>query len=232
MLQVRRKKDIFVMTGGWFTGYWHFSFDKYRDPNNIQFGSLRVFNVDTLVPGAVWPMHSHRDIEVVTYCVDGVFEHADNLGNKNLLYPGEVQHTTVGKGVWHSEINHLKDKPMTFIQVWILPNLIGLPPSVQVKKVKPEERLDKFLPVVSSNKTDALPLRQDAEVYVSSVSQKANVEHPLLHDYGAYFYVVSGEVKLNGHELHGGDAAKVAGEDSLKVEGVEQSEIFTVVVRL
>jgi redox-sensitive bicupin YhaK (pirin superfamily) len=223
---------MFFINGGWFTGYWHFSFDRYYDPGNNQFGSLRVFNVDTLVPGAVWPMHPHRDIEVVTYCVDGVFEHADNLGNKNLLYPGDVQHTTVGKGMWHSEINHLKDKPMTFIQVWILPSLVGLTPSVEVKKVKPEECLNRFLPVVSSNKTDALPIHQDAEVYLSRVSPGVRVEHELSQGYGAYLYLVSGKIKLNGQTLSDGDAAKVVREPLLTAEGVDTSEVFMVVVRV
>src|SRR5438876_9277042 len=135
MIEVRKKEDIFHIDGDWFSGYWHFSFDQYFDPKNTNFGTLRVFNVDTLVPGGVWPMHPHRDIEVITYCVDGEFQHADNHGNGGVLYPGDVQHTTVGRGMEHSEINHSQEKPMTFIQVWIIPRTRGLPPSLEQRKV-------------------------------------------------------------------------------------------------
>lgn len=161
MIQRRRKKEIYHVEGGWFSAYWHFSFDDYEDPENTLFGTLRVFNVDTLIPGAVWPMHFHRDIEVITYCVDGEFEHADSLGNDGVLYPGDVQHTTVGSGLEHSEINHSERNTMTFIQVWILPWKRGLTPHLEQRHIPMSERFHRLLPLVSNRHPGALPIEQE-----------------------------------------------------------------------
>lgn len=232
MIQLRKKEQIYHIEGGWFSGDWHFSFDHYYDPENTRFGTLRVFNVDTLVPGAVWPLHPHRDIEVVTYCVDGEFQHADERGKDGVLYPGDVQHTTVGRGMMHSEINHSTETPMTFIQVWIMPRLFGLPPSVEQRHVKPEERLNRFLPLVSNRHPGALPIHQDAEVYAATVEAGIRLKHVLAEGFGAYVYLISGRVRLNGQEMAPGDAAKVWDEQAIFVEGIERSELFMVVVRV
>jgi hypothetical protein len=126
MITVRKAEDIYQAQGeienGTFTGRWHFSFGEYYDPDYIQFGTLRVFNDDTLSPGAVWPLHPHREIEVVTYCAEGEFRHADEHGKGGVLQKGWVQHTTVGKGMFHSEINHRPDQRMRFIQMWFMPH--------------------------------------------------------------------------------------------------------------
>ena len=112
-------------------------------PNFKNFGHLRVFNDDTLSPGAVWPLHPHREIEVVTYCAEGEFRHADERGEGGILQKGWVQHTTVGRGMWHSEINNRKDVPMRFIQMWFLPTAPNLPPSVEQRKVEVSERTNR-----------------------------------------------------------------------------------------
>jgi redox-sensitive bicupin YhaK (pirin superfamily) len=125
MITVRQPGEIYQAQGeieeGTFHGRWHFAFDQYRNPEHVRFGSLRVFNDDTLSPGAVWPLHRHRNIEVVTYCAAGEFRHADENGLGGVLKEGWVQHTTVGRGMCHSEINNLPDQPMRFIQMWFLP---------------------------------------------------------------------------------------------------------------
>ncbi len=131
MIQVRSKEEIYHKEGGWFAANWHFSFDEYYDPQNMGFGTLRVFNDDRLVPGAVWPMHPHRDIEGLTYVVEGTFEHSDSMGNGGVLAAGSVQRATLGSGMMHSEMNHSKTEPMRFIQMWIMPRERGLPPSVE-----------------------------------------------------------------------------------------------------
>jgi redox-sensitive bicupin YhaK (pirin superfamily) len=127
----RPRSSLHHVEGGWFRANWHFSFDTYNDPENTWFGDLRVFNDDTLVPGAVWPMHPHRDIEGITYVAEGMFEHADSQGNGGILPPGSVQRATLGSGMEHSEGNHSKTEPMRFIQMWIIPREHGLPPSVE-----------------------------------------------------------------------------------------------------
>ncbi|HJV05565.1 MAG TPA: pirin family protein, partial [Actinomycetota bacterium] len=134
MIKVRRDPEIYDVEGGWFHARWHFSFDRYRDPENTSFGTLRVFNDDRLVPGAVWPLHPHRDIEGLTYVVEGTFRHADDLGGDYELLPaGSAQRMTLGSGAWHSEQNASETEPMRFIQMWIIPRERGLPPSVEQK---------------------------------------------------------------------------------------------------
>ncbi|MDC4203810.1 MAG: pirin family protein [Candidatus Manganitrophus sp.] len=232
MIQLRRKEEIFHVEEEWFSADWHFSFDGYVDPENTLFGTLRVFNVDTLIPGAVWPMHPHRDIEVITYCVAGAFEHADSLGHDGVLWPGDVQHTTVGSGVEHSEINHSDRNPMTFIQVWILPWKGGLTPHVEQRHIRKEERLHRFLPVVSNRSPGALPIEQNAEAYAAALTAGDRIDHRLEPGDGIYFYVISGAVSLNGQALNAGDAAKVREEPALTVEAAQESELFMVGVTL
>jgi redox-sensitive bicupin YhaK (pirin superfamily) len=235
MIEVRKKKEIFHIKEDWVEGYWHFSFgvppQGYHDPDNTNFGTLRVFNIDTLVPGGVWPMHPHRDIEVITYCLDGEFQHADQRGKGGILYPGDVQHTTVGRGMFHEEINHSQSRPMTFLQIWIMPRERGLEPSAEQRKVAREERLNRFLTLVSDRHPQALPIQQDAEFLAAALEPGKSASHRLAPGYGAYLYVASGQVRLNGHTLSQGDAAKIVNEPAVQVEGEQESELAMVVVR-
>src|SRR5881396_1175403 len=128
MLEIRRDAEIHAEEGGWFKARWHFSFDHYRDPAQMGVGPLRVFNDDRLVPGADWPMHPHADVEGLTYVVEGTFRHADSLGGEYQLLPaGSAQRMTLGSGAWHSEQNGSEAERLRFIQLWILPNQLGLP---------------------------------------------------------------------------------------------------------
>ena len=129
---IRRDADIYGTEGGWFRARWHFSFDGYEDPENDSFGAMRVFNDDRLVPGAVWPLHPHRDVEGLTYVVEGTFGHEDNVGGAfGPLPAGSVQRMTLGSGALHSELNASQTEPMGFIQIWILPDTPGLKPEVE-----------------------------------------------------------------------------------------------------
>jgi hypothetical protein len=235
MIEVRKRKEIFHIKEDWFEGYWHFSFGSppqgYYDPDNTNFGTLRVHNVDTLVPGGVWPMHPHRDIEVITYCLDGEFQHADENGKGGVLYQGDVQHTTVGRGMYHEEINHRQDIPMTFLQIWIMPREKGLNPAMEQRAVEKGQRQNRFLTLVSDKDPQALPIQQDAEFVVASLEPEKSISYELGPGYGAYLYVVSGEVDLDGVTLSQGDAANIIGE-SVEVRGNQESEIAMVVVRV
>ena len=184
---------------GTFHGRWHFSFGNYYDPEYEQFGPLRVFNDDTLSPGAVWPLHHHEEIEVVTYCADGIFRHADQNGEGGILRKGWVQHTTVGSGMYHSEINASQTEPMRFIQMWFLPDTPKLKPSVEQKKVDPSERTDRLLPLVSNNVRDALHIHQNVTVFSSHLSNGRSFTHKGESGRGVYLYVIEGgPVVLNG----------------------------------
>ena len=139
-LRIRRDSEIYATDGGWFRARWHFSFDQYHDPENMGIGTLRVFNHDTLVPGATWPMHPHRDVEGITYVPKGQFEHAGSLGNGGVIEAGGVQRMTLGSGTLHSERNGSKTEPMRFLQFWILPDTAGLKPSLEQRQFTREDR--------------------------------------------------------------------------------------------
>jgi len=143
-------------------------------------------------------MHSHQDIEVITYALDGIFQHADQRGKGGVLHPGDVQHTTVGRGMLHEEINHQAEAPMTFLQIWVMPEERGLEPSVEQRAVDPQDRLNRFLTLVSNTNPDALPIRQDAEFLVSRLEASMSVTRALNPGYGAYLYVASGRVASTG----------------------------------
>ena len=236
MIDVRRDEEIHEEDGGWFRARWHFSFDRYVDPEYTQFGTLRVFNDDRLVPGVAWPMHPHRDIEGLTYVVEGTFEHADNLGLEDqlmILPAGSVQRMTLGSGAWHSERNASQTEPMRFIQMWILPRERGLQPWVEQKVFTKGDRTDRLLKVISGEGGEAVFVHQDAAVYVSRLTPGTAVSHDLDRDRGVYFYVIAGSVTVNGGErMATGDAARISDEGRLEIVAQEDSELILVEVRL
>lgn len=238
MIVIRKPETIYQAHGaienGTFQGRWHFSFDQYADPRHTRFGALRVFNDDTLSPGAVWPLHPHRGIEVVTYCAGGEFRHADEHGQGGLLRKGWVQHTTVGSGMWHSEINNRPDEPMRFIQMWFLPSAPDLTPAVQQKAVEQGDRTNKFLPLVSNHHPGALPIFAAAQVFSGFLDLGQAVEHDLGDGQGAYLYVLEGgPVLLNGLPLPALGAAQVTGPELLRVQAPEgAAELLLVAVLL
>ena len=237
MITIRNPESIYQASGkiqnGTFHGRWHFSFDQYYDPEYMHFGTLRVFNDDTLSPGAVWPLHPHRDNEVVTYCAGGEFRHEDERGKGGILQKGWVQHTTVGKGMWHSEINNRPDEPMRFIQMWFFPTTHDLEPSVEQKKVEKDERTNKFLPIVSNSHPGALRIISDAAVYSCFLEKGKKVIHKLKIGQGAYLYVLEGgPVEVNGTPIPNLGAAKVTAEKEQHVEAKKDAELLLVEVIL
>ncbi|MBZ0156911.1 MAG: pirin family protein [Alphaproteobacteria bacterium] len=237
MIIVRRPESIFSVRGsiqnGTFSGRWHFSFDQYYDPEYIQFGTLRVFNDDILSPGAVWPLHPHKEIEVVTYCADGEFRHADERGKGGVLKKGWVQHTTVGKGMWHSEINNLPDKPLRFIQMWFIPSKPGLKPSMEQKQVEKEERTNRLLPLVSPDHPEALPIVSEARVFSCFLQKGYSVRAPLTSNHGVYLYVLEGGTpQVNGYPVPALGTAKIIGETEFTVTAEGDTELLLVDVLL
>jgi quercetin 2,3-dioxygenase len=237
MMVIRKPEDIFKARGevehGTFSGRWHYSFDSYYDPKFMSYGNLRVFNDDTLSPGAVWPLHPHQNIEVVTYCAGGEFQHADEHGEGAVLKKGWVQHTSVGRGMWHSEINHRRDSPMRFIQMWFIPQRLNLDPSVEYRRVEEGERSDVFFPLVSNTDPVALKIFSDAEVFSSSLHEGHAVEYPLGRARGVYLYVVEGgPVQLDGHLLPEYSAAQVQDVDRLRLRAQRDTELLLVDTRI
>lgn len=237
IIKIRKPESIFqaagTIEGGTFRGRWHFSFGHYRDRLYEGFGTLLVFNDDTLSPGAVWPLHSHRDIEVVTYCAGGEFRHADERGKGGVLKKGWVQHTTVGKGMFHSEINNRSDAPMRFIQMWFYPSETGLTPSVEQKSVEKAERTNRFKTLVSPSGNGALYIASDAIVSSSSVEAGNTLKYILNDGRGAYVYVLEGgPVKINGRKVEALGAAMVSNGGDLSIEAVKDAELLVADVPL
>ena len=230
---IRRDDEISDVDGGWFRARWHYSFDSYHDPAYMGFGTLRVFNDDRLVPGAIWPMHPHRDIEGLTYVVEGSFRHQDDVGGSPGPLPaGSVQRMTLGRGAWHSEQNASETDPMRFIQMWIVPSERGLEPGVEQKVFTIEDRTDRLLRVISGEGGEAVLVHQDAHVYVSRLEAGASVTHALGAGRGAYLYVIEGDVALNGMRMETGAATQVRDEPSIAVEATSPSELILVDVDL
>jgi quercetin 2,3-dioxygenase len=228
-ISIRRDEQISDVDGGWFRARWHYSFDSYYDPAYMGFGTMRVFNDDRLIPGAVWPMHPHRDIEGLTYVVEGTFRHQDDVGGSPGPLPaGSVQRMTLGSGAWHSEQNASETEPMRFIQIWIMPNERGLPPGVEQKVFTREDRTDRLLKAISGDDLDAVLVHQDAHVFVSRLTGAGAVEHTLGPGRGAYLYVIEGEISAGGEKMQTGSAAQVLGESSLELEAAADSELILV----
>ena len=233
MLQVRTDADIFRIDGGWFQARWHFSFDTYRDPENMGWGPLRVFNDDRLVPGAIWPMHPHRDIEGITYVVEGTFRHEDDIGTGGVLPAGSVQRMTLGSGAWHSEQNASETEPMRFIQMWIMPAERGLAPSAEQRVFTTEDRTDRLLKVVSGDGGEAVLVHRDASVHVARLNPGTEVEHVFTgSERGGYLYLIEGSLDINGEKLSTGDAVKVRDEAALQIRAVDAAELILVDVPL
>jgi redox-sensitive bicupin YhaK (pirin superfamily) len=232
VIRVRRDQEIYRAEGGWFTARWHFSFDRYRDPENMGWGPLRVFNDDRLVPGAVWPLHPHRDIEGITYVVEGTFRHEDDQGGGGVLPAGSVQRMTLGRGAWHSEQNGSETEPMRFIQLWIMPTERGLSPSLEQKVFTEQDRTDRLLEVLSPDGGEAVKVHGDARVFVSRLNAGTEIAHKLGAGRGAYLYVIEGALRAGDEKLGTGDAAKVRDEDTFPLAADETTELILVDVPL
>jgi hypothetical protein len=233
MLTIRRNAEIFEQDGGWFHARWHFSFDRYYDPQQMGVGALRVFNDDRIVRGAEWPMHPHRDIESLTYVVEGHFEQADSLENDGRLEPGAAQVMSFSHaGALHSERNASTTEPLRFLQFWILPNRVSGESSVQQRQYTAADRTDRWLQIMGPAGEEGLDLRQEARVRVARLTVGHRLTHVLGDGRGAYLYVIDGDATLDGQKAGTGDAARVAGPHDLSVAAIADTELIAIEVPL
>jgi quercetin 2,3-dioxygenase len=229
VIEIRRDSDIYDIEGEWFHARWHFSFDRYRDPENDSFGAMRVFNDDRLIPSAIWPMHPHRDIEGLTYVVEGSFGHQDNVGGAYGPLPaGSVQRMTLGSGAEHSEQNASQSEPMRFIQIWILPNQANLKPQVEQRTFRREDRENRLLKVFGPQAGDGVRIHQDAAVYVAGLAAGTEVSHEIGAGRGIYAYLIDGRASFDDQAVTAGDAAKVTDQPSLLIAARDHSEVMLV----
>jgi quercetin 2,3-dioxygenase len=232
-ITIREADTIWHEQGGWFEARWHFSFDRYRDPEQMGIGALRVFNDDRIVAGAEWPLHPHQDIESLTYVVEGHFLHADSLGNNGRLEPGAAQVMTFShEGDLHSEKNGSADQPMRFIQFWVLPSTRGLRTKVQQRQFTLQDRTDRWLQIMGPIGTDGLDLAQDARALVAHLTANGALDYSFASDRGGYLYMIDGRVALDGESLRTGDAAKVAGPARLSLSTDVAAELILIDVPL
>ena len=229
MIRIIRNHERYHFQSDWLSTYWHFSFDHYYDPANKGFGALRVFNDDRIRPASGFPTHGHREMEILTYVLEGKLEHKDSLGNRGVIGAGEVQRMSAGTGIRHSEYNASDTKPAHLLQLWIQPAEKGLAPSWEQKQFTRAEREGKLLPVAAGNpKHGALKIHQDATVFVSALGAGQEVTHELASGRRAYLFVIEGKVMLNGRPLEAGDQARVTEETRLDLTATEASDLLLI----
>jgi redox-sensitive bicupin YhaK (pirin superfamily) len=211
---------------GWLDSRHSFSFGDYRDPRQMGFRSLRVINDDRIIPGAGFPAHSHRDMEIVSYVLEGGLQHKDSLGNGSIIRPGEVQRMSAGTGITHSEYNASKDEPAHFLQLWIIPDRRGLPPGYEQKALDLTPRNGGFVLAGGPEGSGAaVTIHQDARMHAARLGAGATASHALAPGRGAWVQVARGVVALNGTEMREGDGAAVEDETGIEIAAESDAEV-------
>jgi len=227
MITIRKADERGHFDFDWLNTYHTFSFDQYHDPKHMGFRSLRVINEDIVQPEHGFPTHGHRDMEIVTYILEGALEHRDSMGNGSIIRRGDAQRMSAGTGVKHSEANPSGDMPVHLLQIWILPNEQNLPPKYEEKKFSDDEKHNKLRLIVSPNGDDgSVRIHQDANIYASVLDEGQEVVHTLANGRSAWLQVAAGSVTLNEVELKPGDGAAVSQESNLHITAQESSEIL------
>jgi redox-sensitive bicupin YhaK (pirin superfamily) len=211
----------------WLDGRHTFSFNRYYDPRWTGFSDLLVINEDVVAPASGFPPHSHSDMEIITYIIDGSLEHKDSMGNTSVIHAGEVQRMSAGTGVTHSEFNPSAEAPTHLLQIWITPEREGTAPSYEQREFTEEERRGRLRLIASrAAREGSVTLHQDAEVYSGILDKGERVSYEMRAGRNAWVQVVKGLLKLNGVELAAGDGAAVSGEEKLTFDADEPSEIL------
>jgi len=227
MIDVRRSEERGHFQHGWLDTYHTFSFDQYHDPRFMGFRALRVINEDRVAPGQGFGMHPHRDMEIITYILEGALEHRDSLGNRGVILPGDGQRMSAGSGIRHSEFNHSPDEPVHLLQIWILPERKGLEPGYEQKSFAEDEKKGRLRVIAAHDAREgAVKIHQDVDLYVSLLGQGDQVEHQFAPGRHAWLQVARGAVQLDGAQLQQGDGAAISEEEKLVIGAKEPSEVL------
>ena len=231
MIQVRKAAERGHADHGWLNTYHTFSFSSYYDPAHMGFRSLRVMNEDWVHQGQGFGRHPHRDMEIVTYVLEGALEHKDSMGNGEVLRPGEFQRMSAGTGITHSEFNPSAAEPVHLYQIWLLPEKKGIKPSYEQKRFDDEKLHDNLRLVATGDAaereaTGALAIHTDARIYLSKLGAGRKVEHRPATGRHAWLQVLRGAVKLNGTPLATSDGAAISDEARLEIEAVGEAEVM------
>lgn len=228
MISIRKAEDRGVSRISWLDSRHTFSFSEYYDPQHMGFRSLRVINDDRVAPAGGFGTHGHRDMEIITYVLDGEIAHRDSLGTGSVIRPGDVQKMSAGTGIRHSEFNNSQSDPVHFLQIWIIPDRNGVAPGYQQLNFSREAKLGKLLLVASNEKRDdIIHIQQDAKMYVTVLeSADQRVEHTLASDRHAWVHVARGSAVVNGHVLKEGDGAAISSEQKIEISGSPSGEVL------
>ena len=227
MIAIRKSNDRGHADHGWLNTRFTFSFADYYDPEHIHFRTLRVMNDDRIAGGGGFPTHPHRDMEIVTYVLEGALAHKDSMGNGSVIRPGDVQYMSAGTGVAHSEFNASETEPTHLYQIWMFPDKKNYTPTYEQKHYSEADKRGKLRLVVSPDGRDgSVKIRQDNELYATVLARGETVKHALKPERHAYVQVARGSVTLNGQTLETGDGAAISAEKSLQLTGVKDAEVL------
>lgn len=227
MIQIRKANERGHFDFGWLDTYHTFSFGDYYDPRNMGFSDLRVINEDVVDAGGGFPLHGHRDMEIITYVLSGGLKHSDSMGNGSVIRPGDVQRMSAGTGVRHSEANASSDEPVHLLQIWIMPAENGIEPSYEEKQFSDEDKRNRLRLIGSPEGRDgSVTIHQDALLYATVLDDRASVSHPLTPGRVAWVQMARGSAELNGQVLEPGDGAAVSDESLLTLTGRDGAEVL------
>ena len=227
MIQIRRADDRGYADHGWLRSYHSFSFADYFDPEHVEFGPLRVINEDRVVPGAGFSTHGHRDMEIISYVLEGALAHKDSTGTSSVIRPGDVQRMSAGRGVLHSEFNGSQSEPVHFLQIWIQPDVRGIDPGYEQKHFTDADKRGRLLLVASPDGADgSVRIRQDARVYAGRFDGAERAELALSAGRRAYVHVARGQVRVNGELLSTGDALKLTDVANVAITDGSGAEVL------
>jgi redox-sensitive bicupin YhaK (pirin superfamily) len=227
MLTIRKASERGHADHGWLDSHHTFSFADYYDPAHMGFGPLRVINDDRVAGGGGFPPHGHRDMEIISYVIEGALEHKDSMGNGSVIKPGDVQRMSAGTGVRHSEYNASKTEPVHFLQIWIQPRAAGLPAGYEQKFFSEDDKRGVLRLVASPDGAEgSVKIQQDARLYASVLSGEQAVQHTIARGRKGWLHVVTGAVSVNGHALTAGDGLAIEGEEALRVTSASKGEVL------
>jgi quercetin 2,3-dioxygenase len=224
---IRKSKDRGAANLGWLDSKHSFSFGEYYDARHMGFGPLRVINEDRVTPGQGFPTHPHRDMEIISYVLEGALEHKDSLGTGSVIRPGDVQRMSAGTGIRHSEFNASKTEPVHFLQIWIIPERKGLAPGYEQKAFTDAEKRGKLRLIGSRDGRDgSVTIHQDADLYATLVKKGDVVEHVIAPGRGGWVQLARGSVTLNGETLDEGDGVAISTSGPLRIDGLKEAELL------
>lgn len=227
MLNIRKSQDRGYADHGWLKSFHSFSFAGYYDPEHMGWGNLRVINEDRIAPGTGFGTHGHRDMEIISYVLSGELAHKDNMGNGRAIPPGDVQRMSAGRGVMHSEYNHAPQDTTHFLQIWIEPNVRGIPSSYEQKSFAEAEKRGNLRLVASPDAAQgSVKLHADARLYAGLFDGAESAELALDPARKAYVHLVRGELEVNGQKLSGGDAALLDQEERIALKAGRDAEVL------